>query len=132
MAAQRRVAGGLEAEVLGRLWQSDSPMTVGDLVVDLGGSLAYNTVQTILIRLLAKNAVTRESVGRAHAYTAVLDEAGMAAHRMRDHLRGGRDAPLILAQFVDALTPAERSILNSELQARSAAADGPLAIPAGN
>ncbi|MEN3308545.1 MAG: hypothetical protein V7603_4747, partial [Micromonosporaceae bacterium] len=49
-AGGRRGAGELEAEVLGTLWGSKTPLTPAQLHVSLGGGLAYNTVHTILTR----------------------------------------------------------------------------------
>jgi predicted transcriptional regulator len=111
MAGKRRESGGLEAEVLATLWAADRPLTAGQVVDALGGGLAYNTVQTILTRLYEKRAVTREQVGRAHAYTPVLDEAGLAARGMRAMLDRGGDHAAILAQFVGTLSRDEENIL---------------------
>jgi predicted transcriptional regulator len=111
MASARREPGGLEAEVLAALWAADAPLTAGDVVDALGDGLAYNTVQTILTRLHQKGAVRRELAGRAHAYTPVLDEAGLAARRMRAMLDRGGDHAAILTQFVGTLSPDEERTL---------------------
>jgi predicted transcriptional regulator len=97
--------------VLAALWAADKPLTTGDVVDALGGHLAYNTVQTILTRLHTKGAVMREQAGRAHAYTPVLDEAGMAATRMRAMLDRGGDHAAVLSQFLGTLTPQEEATL---------------------
>lgn len=107
----RRAAGGLESEVLATLWAADHALTSGEVVEALGGDLAYNTVQTILTRLHAKGAVNRESHGRAHAYTPVLDDAGLAAHRMRAVLDKGSDRRAVLHQFLSTLSPDEAATL---------------------
>jgi predicted transcriptional regulator len=86
-------------------------MTAGAVVDALGGSLAYNTVQTVLSRLHAKGAVRRGQTGRAHVYTPVLDEAGLAASRMRAVLDRGDDRAAVLARFVDTLSPDEEAAL---------------------
>jgi predicted transcriptional regulator len=109
--AKRRASGSLESEVLAALWAADRPLTTGDVIDALGGHLAYNTVQTILTRLHTKGAVVREQVGRAHAYTPVLDEAGMAATRMRAMLDRGGDHAAVLARFLGTLTPQEEATL---------------------
>jgi predicted transcriptional regulator len=108
---KRRASGSLESEVLAALWAAHEPLTTGDVIDALGGNLAYNTVQTILTRLHAKGAVEREQVGRAHAYTPVLDEAGMAATRMRAMLDRGGDHVAVLAQFLGTLTAQEEATL---------------------
>jgi predicted transcriptional regulator len=108
---ERRASGSLESEVLAALWAADRPLTTADVVDAVGADLAYNTVQTILTRLHAKGVVVRERVGRAHAYTPVLDEAGIAASRMRAMLDRGGDHTAVLARFVGTLSAQEEATL---------------------
>jgi len=124
MVSKRRASGGLESEVLATLWAADRPLTTGDVVDCLGGDLAYNTVQTILTRLHGKGAVHRERVGRAHAYTPVLDEAGLAANRMRAMLDRGGDHAAVLTRFLGTLTPDEEATLAQLLNRHQAAGGG--------
>lgn len=112
----RRAAGGLESEVLATLWASDRALTVGEVVEALGGDLAHNTVQTILTRLHGKDAVHREQAGRAHAYLPVLDEAGLAARRMRAMLDRGGDHAAVLSRFLGTLTPEDEATLAALLR----------------
>jgi predicted transcriptional regulator len=114
--SKRRASGGLESEVLATLWSAETPLTTGQVVEALDGNLAYNTVQTILTRLHAKGAVHRELAGRAHAYTPVLDEPGLAANRMRAMLDHGGDRAAVLTRFIDALSPEDESTLADLLQ----------------
>lgn len=109
--AKRRASGSLESEVLAALWAADKPLTTGEVVDALGGELAYNTVQTILTRLYAKGAVGRAQAGRAHAYTPVLDDAGLAATRMRAMLDRGGDHAAVLARFLGTLNAQEEATL---------------------
>ncbi|MCW2494127.1 BlaI/MecI/CopY family transcriptional regulator [Jatrophihabitans sp.] len=109
--SNRRVSGSLESEVLATLWAADKPLTSAEVAASLGDDLAYNTVQTILTRLHAKGAVHREQAGRAHAYTPVLDDAGLAANRMRALLDKGTDKAAVLSRFLGTLTPEEESTL---------------------
>ena len=118
----RRASGGLESEVLATLWSAQAPMTAGQVAEAVGGDLAYNTVQTILVRLHAKGAVRREQAGRAHAYTPVLDEPGLAAHRMRAMLDRGGDHAAVLTRFIDTLSAEDETVLASLL--RDQQADG--------
>jgi predicted transcriptional regulator len=113
--SRRRESGGLESEVLATLWAAEKPLTAGDVVEALGDELAYTTVQTILARLHGKGAVHREQVGRAHAYTPVLDKAGLAANRMRAMLDRGGDHAAILTRFVGTLSPDEERTLTQLL-----------------
>ena len=105
---KRRESGGLESEVLATLWAADKPLTTAEVVDALGRELAYNTVQTILSRLHDKGAVVREPVGRAHAYTPVLDDAGLTANRMRAMLDRGGNHTAVLTRFLGTLTPEEK------------------------
>jgi predicted transcriptional regulator len=107
----RRAKGSLESEVLATLWAAGRPLTAGEVAEALGGELAYTTVQTILSRLNAKGAVRREAAGRAHAYTPVLDDAGMAAHRMQELLDKGGDRAAVLARFLGSLAPEDEATL---------------------
>lgn len=107
----RRAAGDLESEVLAALWAAGRPLTAGDVSEHLDGQLAYNTVQTILARLYSKGAVEREQAGRAHAYSPVLDDAGMLAQRMRAVLDKGGDHAAVLTRFVGALDADDERVL---------------------
>ncbi|MGI8867274.1 MAG: BlaI/MecI/CopY family transcriptional regulator [Mycobacteriales bacterium] len=107
----RRAKGSLESEVLAALWAADRPLTSAEVVEAVGGELAYTTVQTILTRLHGKGAVHRELAGRAHAYTPVLDDAGLAADRMRAMLDKGRDHAAVLTRFLRTLTPEDEATL---------------------
>jgi predicted transcriptional regulator len=104
-------AGGLESEVLAALWAADRPLTPGEVSDAVGGELAYTTVQTILTRLHRKGAVVREQAGRAHAYRPVIDDAGLAAQRMRAMLDRGGDHAAVLTRFVGTLTPDDEATL---------------------
>lgn len=119
--ASKRASGSLESEVLACLWAAGGPLTPAQVAEDLGGGLAYTTVQTVLARLHAKGAVRRTVAGRAHAYTPLLDDAGLAAHRMQQLLDVGRDRGAVLAQFLDTLTPADEAVLADLLTRRDRA-----------
>ena len=110
-ASARRPSGSLEAEVLAALWAAGRPLTPRDVQRDLDGDLAYTTVMTALTRLHEKGAVTRRRSGRAYAYSAVLDQAGIAAARMRELLDGRSDREAVLAQFVGSLSNEDERLL---------------------
>ncbi|MGW8765891.1 BlaI/MecI/CopY family transcriptional regulator [Streptomyces sp. NPDC055815] len=114
-APRRRGQGELEAQVLGALRAAAEPVPVAWVQERLGGGLAYTTVITILTRLHAKGAVTRERVGRSFVWTAVADEAGLAALRMRKVLDAEADREAVLASFVTALSPNDERLLRELL-----------------
>ncbi|MFJ9409197.1 BlaI/MecI/CopY family transcriptional regulator [Streptomyces sp. NPDC101393] len=131
--ARRRGQGQLEAQVLAALHDSPGPATAARVQERLGGDLAYTTVMTILSRLHAKKAVTRERVGRAYVWTPAADEAGLAALRMRRVLDGEPDRDAVLTSFVSALSAHDEQLLRSLLDrvtAEGAGESGPDA-PAG-
>lgn len=107
----RRAKGSLESEVLAALWAADRPLSAGEVAESVDGDLAYTTVQTILTRLYGKGAVRRELNGRAHAYTPVLDDAGLAADRMQAMLDKGGDHVAVLRRFLDTLAPEDEQAL---------------------
>jgi predicted transcriptional regulator len=114
--SMRRAKGSLESEVLAALWAADQPLTAGEVAAALGGDLAYTTVQTILVRLHGKGAVRRELTGRAHSYTPVLDDAGLAADRMRAMLDNGADHAAVLSRFLRVLSPEDEATLTRLLR----------------
>lgn len=111
MRGRRTESGAREAEVLATLWAADRPLTPREVADTVGHGLAYNTVQTILTRLYEKGAVKRERVGRAHAYTPLLDEAGLAARRMHTLLDRSGDYVTVVSRFVGTLDDEQRRIL---------------------
>ncbi|WP_171118253.1 MULTISPECIES: BlaI/MecI/CopY family transcriptional regulator [Streptomyces] len=113
--SRRRGQGELEALILSALREADGPVTAGWVQERLGGDLAYTTVITILTRLLAKGAVTRERAGRSFAWTAASDQAGLAAHRMRKVLDAESDREAVLASFVTGLGPDDERLLRELL-----------------
>lgn len=112
---RRRGQGELEALVLSALREAEGPATAGRVRERVGGDLAYTTVITILTRLLAKGAVTRERVGRSFVWTSASDEAGLAAHRMRRVLDAESDRAAVLASFVTGLGPDDERLLRELL-----------------
>lgn len=113
---RRRAPGELESAILAILWAASGPLTAREVADRLNGGLAHKTVQTILARLLAKDAVVREQAGRAHAYTPVLNDAGLAARSMRATLDRGENRESVLNQFVAALTPEDENTLTRLLR----------------
>nr|WSW42406.1 BlaI/MecI/CopY family transcriptional regulator [Streptomyces sp. NBC_01001]WSW63152.1 BlaI/MecI/CopY family transcriptional regulator [Streptomyces sp. NBC_00998] len=114
-ASRRRGQGELEAHVLAALGQGSGPVTAGWVQERIGGGIAYTTVMTILTRLHVKGAVVRERAGRSFEWTAVADEAGLAALRMRKVLDAEVDRQAVLASFVTALSPGDEQLLRDLL-----------------
>src|SRR3954464_2119262 len=119
MASPGRRRGALEQEVLGCLAAAGRPLTVAEVLADLGGDLAYTTVLTALSRLHGKGALRREPAGRAFAYSPAADPAAMGAsvtaRRMSRLLDSGEDRAGVLARFVADLSPADEQLLTELL-----------------
>jgi predicted transcriptional regulator len=98
------------------LWAAGEPQTPSQVQVALGADLAYNTVQTILIRLLDKGMVQRRAAGRGHAYWPAHDAATVAARQMRAVLDGPGDRQAVLRRFADDLDDVDVEILRELLR----------------
>jgi predicted transcriptional regulator len=113
---RRRGAGELERAALAVLWGADEPVTPVELRAALGDSLAYNTVHTILTRLLDKGLVTRQQRGGRAVYAPVKDAAEIAVERMQGALAAGGDRELVLRRFVTSLSPDDERALRALLK----------------
>ena len=115
MAGGRR-RGGLEQEVLACLGAAGRPLTVAEVLTELGGELAYTTVLTALSRLHTKGALTRQPAGRGYAYALPADaEAAVTARRMSRLLDSRQDRAGVLARFVADLSPEDEQLLTQLL-----------------
>ena len=116
-----RPRGALERQVLACLAIADHPLSVGEVLADLDGDLAYTTVMTTLTRLHSKGALVREQVGRAYTYAVAGDARAMGssvtAQRMRRLLEAGDDRAGVLTRFVAGLRPEDEQLLTDVLAA---------------
>lgn len=128
MAAGGRRRGALEQEVLACLAAAGRPLTVAEVLAEVGDGLAYTTVMTSLSRLHSKGALRREAVGRAFAYSLPADPAAIGAsvtaRRMWRLLDSGQDRADVLARFVADLSSEDERLL-TELLADGRRPDGP-------
>ncbi|MFI5913211.1 BlaI/MecI/CopY family transcriptional regulator [Dactylosporangium sp. NPDC051541] len=119
MSTDRRAWGSLESDVMAALWAADGPLSPAQVQQRLGGDRAYNTVLTILTRLLEKGRVRRRASlggGRGYEYFPAEDQATAAARRMRAALDGPGDRSAVLRQFTADLEPADAALLRALLQ----------------
>jgi predicted transcriptional regulator len=112
---RRRAGGELENEILAALWAADQPLTPREVQQWLGDGLAYNTVQTILVRLHDKRLVQRHPDGRAHRYSPTKQPAELTAERMHLLLAAGPDRRTVLRRFVGTLDDTDEQILRDVL-----------------
>jgi predicted transcriptional regulator len=113
----RRPDGALETDVLRVLWAADKPLLPGEINERLNAGYAYTSVATILTRLQAKGLVARSPAGRAYAYQAAVDEAGLAVRRISELLDASSDRAKVLSRFIDGLSPREAKAIRSILDA---------------
>jgi predicted transcriptional regulator len=112
---RRRAGGELENEVLAALWAAGRPVTSREVQHALDANLAYNTVQTILVRLHEKGLVQRHPDGRAHRYSPTKQPAELTAERMHLLLTAGPDRRSVLSRFVGTLDESDEQILRDLL-----------------
>ncbi|MCA1712234.1 MAG: BlaI/MecI/CopY family transcriptional regulator [Actinobacteria bacterium] len=114
--------GELEAAVMDSLWACDVPMTVRQVLEELAPSrpLAYTTVMTVMERLFRKGLLTRESDGRAYAYTPAQSRADYTAATMTDVLAAAGDRSAALIHFAGRLSAKDTRQLLAALQDRQA------------
>ncbi|HEY3747596.1 MAG TPA: BlaI/MecI/CopY family transcriptional regulator [Pseudonocardiaceae bacterium] len=113
---RRRAGGELENEVLAALWSAGRPVTSREVRHAIGANLAYNTVQTILVRLHEKGLVQRHPDGRAHRYSPTKQPAELTAERMHLLLTAGPDdRRSVLSRFVGTLDESDEQILRDLL-----------------
>jgi predicted transcriptional regulator len=89
----------LELEIMQVLW-SAGPSTASEVVPQIEGNLAYNTVQTMLQVLLRKGRVKRVAEGRAYRYRAAVTReraAGSAISDLVKRMFGGSAEAMLLA-----------------------------------
>jgi predicted transcriptional regulator len=111
----RRPDGALETDVLRVLWAADGPLLPGEINERLEGGYAYTSIATILTRLQAKGLVVRRPAGRAYAYEAAVDEAGLAVRRITELLNSSSDRAKVLSRFIDELSPREAKAIRATL-----------------
>lgn len=105
------VRGNLQAEVMGTVWHLGRA-TVEDVrsAQPVRRRNAYNTIQTVMNRLVNRGLLTRRRRGNAYVYAAKYDEGTYLARTIGDRLAGAtpeaRRAALV--HLVDSLDPSER------------------------
>jgi predicted transcriptional regulator len=111
--------GSLEARALAVLWAHPDGITPAGARTELGGELAYTTVNTILSRLVKKGMAQREKRGKVFVYRASVTEADLAAARMRAALEQTGNRAAALARFVDELSSKDEILLRQVLEGGS-------------
>ncbi|MFD5717904.1 BlaI/MecI/CopY family transcriptional regulator [Streptomyces sp. NPDC127036] len=113
---ERRPAGELEASVLAALWAAGKPLSAAQVRAAIPQPLARTTVATLLVRLHEKGAVGRSPAARGYAYFPVADSHGLTARRMHRELDQDDDRSIVLARFVERLSPHDEAELRRLLE----------------
>lgn len=108
--------GKLEWQVLNEIWRRDE-VSVRDVYLALGESVAYTTVMTTLDRLFKKKLLTRRKDGRAFVYLPAVSpdefEQGIREDVIDGLLGHGADAVQpVLACIVDTVSEHDRELLD--------------------
>jgi predicted transcriptional regulator len=111
--------GDLEAAIMGRLWASNEPVLVRDVLEDLRQErdIAYTTVQTVMEILHRKGWLVRHKDGRAFRYAATASREEYAARLIEEALATTPDRTAALVHFFDGLDDAEAAELRKRLTA---------------
>lgn len=114
--------GGLEAEVMKRLWTITEPQSVHDLVERLSDrkKLAYTTVLTVVTHLHDKGWVSREKRQRAYFYSPARPADEAQSDAIRHVLDGAVDPLAVLLHLGRTLTDAEFDAVRRGWESRSA------------
>lgn len=117
-----RIFGELEAQIMDAIWELGEP-TVGDVCDYLGKDYNYKTVMTVMNRLVDKEILSRQRIGRAYSYTPCDGRDAFLARVSRNVVEGLLEdfGDLAIAQFVsavDRVDPAQLAELQELIEAR--------------
>lgn len=104
--------GALEQQVMDTLWDRGEA-SVRQVMVRLGGTLAYTTVMTVLDRLHNKGRVTRRKEGLAWRYRAAAPREQVLGALAADLLTGEGEAEPLLAAFIDHAEELDPQVLDT-------------------
>ena len=108
-----------EWEVMKPLWNR-GPLAARDIYGDISGEFdwAYETVKTMLARLVKKGAITYIQVGNSYLYQAAYSRQEMSREATGSFVNRVFDGAtsLFFAHFVEKVSPEERAALKVELE----------------
>ncbi|WP_306362087.1 BlaI/MecI/CopY family transcriptional regulator [Nocardia sp. CC227C] len=110
--------GDLEAVVMDRVWARTERTSVREVYDELAAvrDIAYTTVMSTMDNLHRKGWLDRERVGKAYHYWPTLSREQYSARLMRDALGAGGRSELVLAHFVEQMSPEESEGLRAALR----------------
>lgn len=113
-----RRLGELEDAVMSRVWKSNHPLTVRQVLEDLSRerTIAYTTVLTVMDHLHQKGWLRRERDGRAYRYAAVSTREAYTAALMNDAWSTSDNPAAALVHFFSMMSPEQREALRDALR----------------
>lgn len=107
--------GDLEAVIMQMVWDHPAPVTVRDLLDELGQErvIAYTTVMSTMDNLHRKGWLARTKEGKAYRYTATASREEYSARLMREALAEGGDTEMVLSHFLTQIGDAESELLSA-------------------
>ncbi|MEJ7756217.1 MAG: BlaI/MecI/CopY family transcriptional regulator [Nocardioidaceae bacterium] len=108
-----RQLGPLEAVVMARVWATDRPVLVREVLeqIQRERNIAYTTVMTVMDNLHRKGVLSREQEGRAYRYRAVRSREEHTAELMGEVLATSGDRAATLMHFVQQIDDGELETL---------------------
>jgi predicted transcriptional regulator len=108
--------GKLERQVLEEAWKRRE-LSVRDVYLAFGETVAYTTLMTTLDRLFKKKLLTRRKDGRAFYYSALISASELEQGIREDVIDGlldlgGEVVEPVLACIVDAISQKDRELLD--------------------
>lgn len=106
--------GALEQQVMDTLWD-EGPLTIRQVIDQLGGTLAYTTIATVARNLERKGLARAVRDGRTLRYTAREPREVHAAHLMESALARSNDRAASIMHFVDSISDEDARLLREYL-----------------
>ena len=114
--------GPLEQEVMNCVWQQKS-CTARDILQHLSQNkkIAYNTIQTVMTRLVEKGLLERELQGKTHLYTSKSKKENIIKSAISQSMSGfisqfGDEALLAFVDGIDELSDETRKKMIEKLE----------------
>ena len=109
--------GELEAVIMDRVWEHDTPVTVRDVFDELvrERAIAYTTVMSTMDNLHRKGWLARDKEGKAYRYSAVASREEYSARLMREAMAEASDTEAVLSHFVAQMDGEQSQVLRAVL-----------------
>ncbi|MGI9953250.1 BlaI/MecI/CopY family transcriptional regulator [Moorellaceae bacterium AZ2] len=131
-----RVLGSLEAEIMEIIWANGMEITIREVWEKLGlkRRVSFNTVMTVMNRLVSKGLLHREAGADCYHFRPVQDRSSFVAEIAREVARGlvqdfGLDAIGPLVEALEEAPPEYMAALEDLLRRRRESSLGQRTVP---